>query len=126
MFIETVSLPEYNCKVKVIIGKSIDIDKEIRRLCEKYKIKCGKEDNDAACVITTYTNKLYYVLYSSEYLSVKYFFHEIGHLAAFIFNHRKKRIKGTSEPFAVLCGELADKFQKILNKHKIKLYSART
>lgn len=120
----TIRIPKYKCRVIVHIGNISEINELITDMCIEYGIKHGKK-KAIGCALTIGSSKEYYIFFVKDRLSLGLIAHEQAHLVGFMFNHRRKRITGESEEFAELNEFLMEEFDKVMRKHKIKLYNAR-
>jgi hypothetical protein len=112
---KTINLDIYGCKVHFVL--SDDIDKDIKRISKRNKVKF-KLDYEVEGIVFYFDINEYYLLINSNYLTHNTLSHEIFHLVNKV---TKNRDITDEESQAWLCGKITEDIYKHLNKNNIEI-----
>ena len=117
MIKRTLTIPIYECKVVLIFDK--DISAASKRIHQRHKMEWPGHINYAEVIAINETVHLYYILFSTEYLTLNLLVHEITHLGGTILMDRGEETIN-SEPLAYLNGYLAEAIEKVMVRCNIE------
>lgn len=111
----TINIPLYGCKVYVVFAP--DTNEESARICKKLGYRRAGGSNYAE-VIGCETVHAYYILYSTDHLTLNILVHEVTHLGGLILKDRGYN-QSDDEPLAYLNGYLAGELENIMIRNNI-------